>query len=371
MSEFTMANLPYGVFRAPGEEPRVGTALGHEVIDISELHESLRQPGLNAFMACGPKVWKEVRQRLTAGPEGKRYPMAEVEMLLPFQVGDYVDFYSSREHATNVGTMFRGAENALNPNWLHVPIGYHGRASSIVVSGHPVKRPSGQLKPADGPPTFGPSRSLDIELEMAFVVGQPSKVGEVIPIDRVEEHIFGLVILNDWSARDIQKWEYVPLGPFLGKSFATSISPWVVPLEALEPFRVPGPRQDPEPLPYLRGGRGNLDVELEVRLNDTIICRSNMKYLYWTMAQQLAHLSSNGSALRVGDLCASGTISGPEKHQRGSLLELTWGGKEPLQLPDGERKFLEDGDTVTMRAWAGSGPQRVDFGEVTGTIIAA
>lgn len=378
-TDFTLANLPYGVFRPPGESPRLGVALGDRVVDLSALDlpgEGFAESSLNRFMACGPAVWKATRQKLRQllqGPAGTSFGQSEVEMLLPFEVGDYVDFYSSREHATNVGTMFRGAENALNPNWLHIPIGYHGRASSVVVSGHPVRRPQGQLKPPEGPPAFGPCRNLDFELEMAFVVGQPAGVGQVVPIDRVEEHIFGLVILNDWSARDIQKWEYVPLGPFLGKSFATSISPWVVPLEALEPFRVAGPTQDPAPLPYLQGARpGNFEVELEVLINGTRVCHSNMRYLYWSMAQQLAHLSSNGSALRVGDLCASGTISGPEKHQRGSLLELSWGGKEPLTLEDGsERKFLLDGDTVTMRAWAGAGDQRVGFGEVRGTISAS
>ncbi len=376
---FTLANLPYGIFRHENDHPRAGVALHDRVVDLTslELPGDFAHPTLNPFMAQGPQIWKATRARLKEllanGPAGTHYALGEVEMLLPFQVGDYVDFYSSREHATNVGTMFRGADNALNPNWLHIPIGYHGRASSIVVSGHPVKRPSGQLKPGEEPPTFGACKNLDFELEMAFVVGQATAVGEVVPIEKAEEHIFGVVILNDWSARDIQKWEYVPLGPFLGKSFATSISPWVVPLEALEPFRVAGPGQDPRPLPYLQQTRpGNFDVQLEVMLNETVICRSNMRYLYWSMAQQLAHLSSNGSALRVGDLCASGTISGPSKEERGSLLELSWGGKEPLRLNDGsERKFLLDGDTLTMRAWAGEGEARVDFGQVTGTISAA
>ncbi|GMU57437.1 MAG: fumarylacetoacetase [Candidatus Xenobia bacterium] len=383
-SDFTLSNLPYGVFRPSGESPRLGVALGDRVLDLTRLDlpgDFFAEPSLNRFMAAGRESWKAVRQRLKellAGPpvEAAIHRQAEVELLLPIEVGDYVDFYSSKEHATNVGTMFRGAENALNPNWVHIPIGYHGRASSVVVTGHPVKRPWGQLKPGDDPPTFGACKNLDFELEMAFVVGAPSPIGQVVPIESVEQHIFGLVLLNDWSARDIQKWEYVPLGPFLGKSFATSISPWVVPLEALEPFRVAGPTQDPAPLPYLaQPGAGNFDIQLEVWLEPengqpVRICQSNTRYLYWSFAQQLAHLSSNGSALRVGDLCASGTISGPEKHQRGSMLELVWGGKEPLELPDGsQRKFLQDGDSVVMRAWAGQGASRVGFGEVRGTII--
>jgi fumarylacetoacetase len=383
-SDFTLSNLPYGVFRPSGESPRLGVALGDRVLDLTRLDlpgDFFAEPSLNRFMASGRESWTAVRRRLRellAGPpvEGAIHRQSQVELLLPIEVGDYVDFYSSKEHATNVGTMFRGAENALNPNWVHIPIGYHGRASSVVVTGHPVKRPWGQLKPGDDPPTFGACKNLDFELEMAFVVGAPSPIGQVVPIESVEQHIFGLVLLNDWSARDIQKWEYVPLGPFLGKSFATSISPWVVPLEALEPFRVAGPTQDPAPLPYLaQPGAGNFDIQLEVWLEPengqpVRICQSNTRYLYWSFAQQLAHLSSNGSALRVGDLCASGTISGPEKHQRGSMLELVWGGKEPLELPDGsQRKFLQDGDSVVMRAWAGQGASRVGFGEVRGTII--
>lgn len=374
-SDFTPANLPYGVFRPAGGAPRVGVALGNRIVDLSALDlpgEGFGESSLNRFMACGPAIWKAARARLKElleGPAGVSYAQDEVELLLPFEVADYVDFYSSKEHATNVGTMFRGPENALNPNWVHLPIGYHGRAGSVVVSGHPIRRPSGQLEAG----VFGPCRNLDFELEMAFVVGVGTSVGEVVPIERAEEHIFGMVILNDWSARCIQKWEYVPLGPFLGKSFATSISPWVVPMEALEPFRVAGPEQSPRPVENLRSrGPANFDVALEVWLNDTRVCTSNMRYLYWSMAQQLAHMTSNGGALRTGDLCASGTISGPAREERGSLLELSWGGKEPVTLRDGtERTFLLDGDTVTMRAWAGGGAGRVGFGEVRGTITGA
>ncbi|MCE7874812.1 fumarylacetoacetase, partial [bacterium CPR1] len=288
-SDFTPANLPYGVFRPAGESPRLGVALGDRVLDLTRLDlpgDFFAESSLNRFMASGRESWGAVRRRLQellAGPpvEAAIHRQAEVELLLPIEVGDYVDFYSSKEHATNVGTMFRGAENALNPNWVHIPIGYHGRASSVVITGHPVKRPWGQLKPGDEPPAFGACKSLDFELEMAFVVGVPSPIGQVVPIERVEQHIFGLVLLNDWSARDIQKWEYVPLGPFLGKSFATSISPWVVPLEALEPFRVAGPTQDPAPLPNLaQPGAGNFDIQLEVWLEPekgqpVRICQSN------------------------------------------------------------------------------------------------
>ncbi|MEW6279093.1 MAG: fumarylacetoacetase [Candidatus Eremiobacterota bacterium] len=387
-SDFTLANLPYGVFRPAGASPRVGVALGELVVDLARLGElGHLEPDvfghdcLNPFMELGPTAWRWVRSRLqallqTPPDDSALHRQTEVELLLPIRPADYVDFYSSLEHATNVGTMFRGPANALNPNWRHIPIGYHGRAGSLVVSGTDVRRPHGQLKPGDDPPVFGPSRQLDFELEMAFVVGVPSPLGTVVPVARAEEHVFGLFLLNDWSARDIQKWEYVPLGPFLGKSFATTASPWVVPLEALEPFRLAGPEQDPAPLDYLRSARpGNFDIRLEVWLEPpggsaVRIAHSNTRYLYWSMAQQLAHLSSNGSPLRVGDVCASGTISGPEKDQRGSLLELSWGGKEPLELPDGStRSFLETGDTVTFRAWAGEGSSRVGFGEARGRVV--
>ncbi len=298
-------------------------------------------------------------------------------MLMPVRVGNYTDFYSSIEHATNVGKMFR-PDNPLLPNWRWLPVGYHGRASSVVVSGTPVRRPRGQILPAGGEtPVFAPSRQLDFELEMAFVIGKDSVLGEPIPVDRAEEYIFGLVLFNDWSARDIQRWEYVPLGPFLGKNFASSVSPWVVPLEALKPFRVKGPKQTPAPLSYLQTrGAQNYNVMLEVAISaaekspQTIVSRSNTKYLYWSMAQQLAHHTVNGCNVCVGDLMASGTISGPDAGSYGSLLELTWGGKEPLRLNDGSsRSFLANGDRVTMRAHAEKDGIRVGFGEVSGVIL--
>jgi len=303
----------------------------------------------------------------------------DVEMLLPVEIGDYTDFYSSKEHATNVGTMFRGADNALMPNWTHLPVGYHGRASSVVVSGADVRRPMGQLKPDDGPPTFGPSRLVDFELEMGFFVGPGNELGVPIPIQNAPEHIFGLVLVNDWSARDIQKWEYVPLGPFLGKSFATSISPWVVTLDALEPFRVAGPAQYPEPLPYLQAqGEWSYDIQLEVGIRAAgmdsahTICRSNFKHMYWSVCQQLAHHTSNGCNLRPGDLLASGTISGPTPDSYGSMLELTWRGQNPIEMPDGStRKFIHDDDEVVMRGWAQGDGYRVGFGEVTGRVLPA
>jgi len=295
-------------------------------------------------------------------------PLAELETRLPLATGDYVDFYSSLEHATNLGRLFRPDAEPLLPNWRHLPVGYHGRASSIVVSGTPICRPRGQL-PTDGVPAFGPSRRLDIELELGFVTGLGNELGHPIPTSAAAEHVFGFVLVNDWSARDIQRWEYQPLGPFLGKSFATSISPWVVPLDALEPFRVPAPPQDPEPLEYLRTeGDWGLDIELEIELNGSVISRTNARGLYWTVPQQLAHVTVNGANVRPGDLYASGTISGPEPGSRGSLIELTWGGRDPIRLPDGsERTFLQDGDTVVLRGWCGD--RQVSLGEVVGTIV--
>jgi fumarylacetoacetase len=301
-------------------------------------------------------------------------------MLLPADVGDYTDFYSSREHASNVGTMLRGPDKALMPNWLHLPVAYHGRASSVVVSGTDVRRPRGQYKPeADPAPTFGPSRSLDFELEVAAFVGPGNELGRPVPLGEADEHLFGLVLLNDWSARDVQAWEYVPLGPFLAKNFATSISPWVVPLEALAPFRTAGPVQDPEPLPYLRStGERTYDIHLEVTLQSgrmaepQRVCASNFKYLYWDLRQQLAHHTVNGCNLRPGDLLASGTISGPEPGSYGSMLELTWRGTRPLALPGGEeRRFLQDGDRVTFTGWCQGAGYRVGFGEVTGRVLPA
>jgi fumarylacetoacetase len=307
-------------------------------------------------------------------------PMSEAVMQLPADIGDYTDFYSSREHATNVGTMLRGADNALMPNWLHLPVAYHGRASSIVVSGTDVRRPCGQSKPdKDDAPLFGPSRSLDFELEMAVFVGPGNELGTPIPIGQADEQLFGMVLLNDWSARDIQAWEYVPLGPFLAKNFATTISPWVVTLEALEPFRTAGPVQNPTSLPYLQtSGPGAYDIQLEVLLQSekmdrpARISHSNFKYLYWSMAQQLAHHTVNGCNLRPGDLLASGTISGPTPDSYGSLLELTWRGSKPLTLPNGDtRTFLQDGDRLTLTGWCQGDGYRVGFGEATGRILPA
>jgi fumarylacetoacetase len=306
----------------------------------------------------------------------------QADMCLPVHIGDYTDFYSSEEHATNVGKMFRDPANALLPNWKHIPVGYHGRASSVVVSGTPIHRPKGQTKAPDADlPVFGPSKRLDIELEMAFIVGKDTSLGDSVSVDQADDYIFGFTLFNDWSARDIQTWEYVPLGPFLAKNFASTMSPWIVTLEALEPFRTEGPVQSPEPLPYLKSNQPltppNLNILLEVSLKpeqdqDTIICRSNYKYMYWSMRQQLAHHTCNGCNIRVGDVMASGTISGPDKGSFGSMLEISWGGKEPLTLQNGEqRTFLQDGDSITIRGYAHNGDVRVGFGLCEGKILPA
>jgi fumarylacetoacetase len=403
-SDFPIQNLPYGVFSKQGLAPRVGVAIGDYVLDLWELAQDCRidvdeigvfsQPSLNAFMALGPKVWSRTRARISEllrrdhaelrDNEKLRkralVPMADAKLHMPFAVAGYTDFYSSKEHATNVGVMFRGKDNALQPNWLHMPIGYNGRASTVVVSGTKVRRPRGQLKPPSAEvPTFGPCKRLDFELEMGVVVGQSSPMGEILSEAQAEEMIFGFVILNDWSARDIQQWEYVPLGPFQAKAFATSISPWIVTREALEPFRVKGPAQDPQPLPYLRQAKANnYDMQLDVALRAApmneaqSICRTNFKYMYWSSVQQLVHHASSGCAMNVGDLLGSGTISGPEKHQRGSLLEISWNGTEPVELAAGvKRTFLEDGDSLVMRGWCQGDGYRVGFGEVEGTVTPA
>jgi fumarylacetoacetase len=404
-SHFPIQNLPYGVFSAKdGLAPRIGVAIGDYVLDLWQLAQDCRfdvvEPAvfaatqLNPFMALGPKVWSSTRARISEllrqdHPElrdneklRKRalVPMADVKLHLPFAVSGYTDFYSSKEHATNVGVMFRGKDNALQPNWLHMPIGYNGRASTVVVSGTPVRRPRGQLKPPTADvPSFGPCKRLDFELEMGVVVGQPSVMGEMLTEKQAEEMIFGFVILNDWSARDIQQWEYVPLGPFQAKVFATSISPWVVTREALEPFRLHGPEQDPKPLVYLQQTQpNNYDMALEVDLRAAPmnapknISRTNFKYMYWSSVQQLVHHAVCGCAMNVGDLLGSGTISGPEKDQRGSLLEISWNGTEPVELAeDVKRSFLEDGDSLVMRGWCQGNGYRVGFGEVEGTIAAA
>jgi fumarylacetoacetase len=403
-SDFPIQNLPYGVFSARGLAPRVGVAIGDYVLDLWELEQDGRfafgeigvfsQASLNAFMALGPKAWSKTRARISEllrhdHPELRDneelrklalVPMRDAKLHMPFTVSGYTDFYSSKEHATNVGVMFRGKDNALQPNWLHMPIGYNGRASTVVVSGTKVKRPRGQLKPPTADvPSFGACKRLDFELEMGVVVGQASKMGEMLTESQAEEMIFGFVILNDWSARDIQQWEYVPLGPFQAKAFATSISPWVVTREALEPFRLNGPEQNPQPLAYLRQAQpNNFDMELDVSLRvapmnaPQTICRTNFKYMYWSSVQQLVHHASSGCAMNVGDLLGSGTISGPERQQRGSLLEISWNGIEPVELDGGiKRTFLEDGDSLVMRGWCQGDGYRVGFGEVEGTITAA
>jgi fumarylacetoacetase len=358
-------------------------AVGDAVLDVAPvLNDAVfASPSLDPFLARGRAVWSETRARLTELLTDRHYqgavsghlrPLREVTLHRPFHVGDYVDFYCSLDHASNVGRIFRPDAEPLLVNWRHLPVGYHGRAGTVVVSGTPITRPCGQRRPPGaGAPTFGPSTRLDIEAEVGFVIGTGSRLGEPVPIDDFADHVFGVVLVNDWSARDIQAWEYQPLGPFLGKSFATSISPWVVPLEALEAARVDGPAQEPEPLPYLRRAEPwGLDLAIEVSLNGAAVSRPPFATMYWTPDQMLAHLTVNGASTRTGDLYASGTVSGPEPAQRGSLIELTWNGAEPLTLPDGStRTFLEDGDTVTISATApavGGGP--LSLGEVTGTI---
>ncbi|MDN5789567.1 MAG: fumarylacetoacetase [Micrococcales bacterium] len=395
---FGPQTLPYGVFSVGQDSPRrVGVRVGDHVIDVAavaalggdpgdgpHLAAAWATPSLNAFLALGREKWAIAREWLTeiVTNDVHReamlphvYPLAEVTLHLPIEVADYVDFYASEDHASNVGQIFRPDNAALPPNWKHLPIGYHGRAGTVVVSGTDVVRPTGQRKaPGDPAPTFGPSIRLDIEAELGYVVGDATEIGTRVGVDAAADHIFGVVILNDWSARDIQAWEYVPLGPFLGKSFATSISAWVTPLEALSHARVAVPGQQAPPvLPYLQGDAFGLDVHVEVRINTTVVSRPEHSAMYWSPAQMLAHLTVNGASLRNGDLYGSGTISGPTRESRGSLLELTWNATEPLTLDDGStRGFLEDGDTVTMTAWApGPDGARIGLGEVTGTIVPA
>jgi fumarylacetoacetase len=387
-SSFGVANLPFGIFSqreptARGGFRRVGVAIGDAVLDLAPLfgEDCFAAPTLDPFLARGRRVWTETRARITELLTDPHYqgavsphllPRSQVALHLPFTVADYVDFYCSLDHASNVGRIFRPDAEPLLPNWRHLPIGYHGRAGTVVVSGTPVVRPCGQRRPPGAEaPTFGPSVRLDIEAEVGFVVGVGSRLGEPVPVEAFADHVFGVVLLNDWSARDIQAWEYQPLGPFLGKSFATSISPWVVPLEALDAARVAGPAQDPEPLPYLRRPEPwALDLSIEVTLNGTVVSRPPFATMYWTPDQMLAHLTVNGASTRTGDLYASGTVSGPDPSQRGSLIELTWNGTEPLVLADGsERSFLDDGDTVTISATAPAADgTRLTLGEVTGTI---
>jgi fumarylacetoacetase len=385
-SDFPIQNLPFGIFKRADLNPRIGVAIGEHIVDLHALCGSglldaisfdksvLMQNTLNAFIALGKSVTNAVRERLSTllnrenrelqGNDALKNKVlikqSDATMLMPVHVPNYTDFYSSREHATNVGAMFRDPANALLPNWLHLPVGYHGRASSIVVSGTEIHRPKGQTKTdADTMPSFGPSKSLDFELELAFITGLSTALGESISTAQAEDHIFGVVLFNDWSARDLQRWEYVPLGPFLAKNFGSTISPWVVTLEALDPFKTDGPVQEPEVLPYLKySGKKNYEINLEVSIQtpnglSKTVSQSNFKYMYWNMAQQLAHHTVNGCNVCVGDVYASGTISGPTPDSYGSLLEITWGGRSPVQMPDGsERKFINDDDTVVMKGYA-------------------
>lgn len=401
-SDFTIYNLPFGVFKSKKLSPRIGIAIGDKIVDLSILDQEgffanmflpegiFLKESLNDLIALGKVQTRKIRERvqdlLLADNEKLRDHQSrgkamvnrkEAEMLMPVKIGDYTDFYSSIEHATNVGKMFRDPENALLPNWKHLPVGYHGRASSIIPSGVPIHRPKGQFKEADvEAPVFGPSKRLDFELELAFITGKSTKLGDSVSTAEAEDYIFGFVLFNDWSARDIQAWEYVPLGPFLGKSFGSSISPWVVTLEALEPFRTQGPIQEPEVLPYLKSEKpGNFDVQLEVYIQPegkvaSKVCTSNFKYMYWNIAQQLAHHTINGCNINVGDMMASGTISGPTADSFGSMLELSWKGTKPVKLETGEeRRFIEDGDTVIMKGFAEKDGIRVGFGEVSSQVL--
>ena len=381
-SLFGVDNLPYGVFSTDETEPRVGVRVGDHVVDLAKALDDdvFAQPTLNAFMAQGRDRWMQVRAQITELVAGEIaddavLPIGQVTMHLPIAVADYVDFYASENHASNLGRLFRPQNpDPLMPNWKHLPVGYHGRSSTVVASGVDIVRPSGQRKgPDDEAPVFGPSVRLDIEAEMGFIVGVGSPMGSSITPDRFAEHCFGAVILNDWSARDIQAWEYVPLGPNLGKSFATSISAWVVPLAALEAARIATPVQDPEPLPYLQGDeKWGLDIDLAVEWNGEVVTRPPYAQMYWSPAQMLAHTTVNGAAASTGDLFGSGTISGPEKNQRGAFIELTWGGKEPVTVAGEERTFLQDGDEVSISATApGVNGGRIGFGEVRARILPA
>ena len=404
-SDFPIQNIPFGVFLTRDDIITIGTRIGDYAIDLGALHQlgyfrdipltddMFLQDTLNDFIADGRKTWRLVRNKiadifdknndsLRDNEEHRNkiiFRMDEVEMQLPVTVGDYTDFYSSKEHATNVGSLFRDPKNALLPNWLHIPVGYHGRSSSIVPSGTPIRRPKGQTKPPGADkPVFGPSRLLDFELEMAFITTDVNNMGESISIEDAESYIFGLVLFNDWSARDIQAWEYVPLGPFLGKNFASTISPWIVTLDALEPFRVTSPIQTPKPLPYLQqNGMNSFDINLQMfiqpeKCQETLVSNSNFKYMYWTMAQQLTHHTINGCNVRTGDMMGSGTISGPTPESYGSMLELTWKGAHPVKLIDGsERKFINDHDNVIMRGFCENNEVRIGFGDCSGKVLPA
>jgi fumarylacetoacetase len=403
-SDFPIQNIPFGIIKPGDNEPRPATRIGDTVVDLSILSDFgyfdileldnygvFHAPVLNDFMELGSFVWSSVRNRLSNllsaqnkelqnNEEARKsclYNINDVDMILPVEIGDYTDFYSSMEHATNIGIMFRDPENALMPNWKHIPVGYHGRSSSIVVSGTNIVRPMGQTKADNASlPTFGPSRLVDFELETAFITGKSSHLGNRINVEEADDYIFGMVLFNDLSARDIQKWEYVPLGPFLSKSYGSVISPWIVTLEALQPFITDGPEQNPPVLPYLKtNGKKNIDINLEVSLIpengiENLICQSNFKYLYWNMNQQLAHQTVNGCNINVGDMYGSGTISGPTPESYGSMMELTWKGTKPMKLHDGsERKFILDNDTITMRGFAENDNYRIGFGECITKIL--
>ena len=402
-SDFPIQNIPFGVFLTRDDIITIGTRIGDTAIDLGALHQLgyfdgipltddiFLQDTLNDFIADGRQTWRAVRKRIVEIFDAENsilksndnhkdvvlFNLDEIEMQLPIQIGDYTDFYASREHATNVGTMFRGKENALMPNWLHLPVGYHGRSSSIIQSNIPIRRPKGQTLPVgSNKPVFGPSKAVDFELEMAFITTDANQLGDSVSVNKAETYIFGLVLFNDWSARDIQRWEYVPLGPFLGKNFASSISPWIVTLDALEPFRVSSPKQDPEPLEYLKSSENkSFDINLEVAIRpqnsvETIVCKSNFKYMYWNMSQQLAHHTANGCPVKAGDMMGSGTISGSKPNSYGSMLELAWKGEKPLKLNDGsERKFINDNDTVILRGFCKKSDLRIGFGEVSTKLL--
>lgn len=402
-SDFPIQNIPFGVFLTRENVVTIGSRIGDHAIDLAALHQLgyfdgipltddiFLQDTLNDFISDGKKTWRLVRDRISDifeenntslrdHPEHRDivlFSMDEIEMKLPVYIGDYTDFYSSKEHATNVGKMFRDPDKALLPNWLHIPVGYHGRSSTIITSNLPIHRPKGQTLPKGADtPVFGPSKMVDFEVEMGFITTDANIMGEAIPVDTAEDYIFGLVLLNDWSARDIQKWEYVPLGPFLAKSFATSISPWIVTLDALQPFKEQGPEQEPLPLPYLRSDKpGSYNITLEMTIQpensqETVVCRTNFKNMYWTMAQQLAHHTVNGCEVNSGDLMGSGTISGTSEDSYGSMLELAWQGTKPLTLNNGEtRTSIQDHDTVILRGYCTNDNVRIGFGEVRNQIL--
>lgn len=404
-SDFPIQNIPFGVFKTESMKPRVGSRIGDFVIDLKSLFvlgyfenlpfemQDFDTDSLNTLMKKGKLATRNLRNRISKLLDSAHtdlqqnqhhvdqvlIPVEQVQMCMPVQIGDYTDFYSSEQHAFNVGCMFRDPNNALLPNWKHIPVGYHGRSSSIVISGTPFHRPKGQQIPnPDEPPVFGPCRLLDFELEMGFITYEGKPLGESISTAEADDYIFGMCLFNDWSARDIQKWEYVPLGPFLAKNFASHVSPWIVTLDALEPFRVPGPVQDPPVLPYLEyEGDKHIAIQLQVAIqpehaDETIVSNSNYRYMYWNMNQQLAHHTVNGCNIHAGDLMASGTISGPEKGEYGSMLEITWQGKHPVKMADGsERKFIQDHDTVIMRGYAEKDGLRIGFGEVSAKVLPA